>query len=231
MATDSVLCGLQSSSMKLLPSVQTKPTRRPVSQSVKETVETPASQARCELSLAWYSNWFQVLRTLVILELDNKGPSGAHGPRTANWTGLHCGAASENIFNLAVIILSKDCLIGDIIYQTDKYNFYQHQIITARRSYWEYYLQPGRTRPVTNDEVVITTSAHISSLNLPGQATPGLTPDRLSPPHIECYLYDHCLLFVGCWRKSARPTHKNCWLGWEMLCHHNTGSDLAVRAL
>ena len=34
-------------------------------------------------------------------------------------TGLHCGAASENIFNLAVIILSKDCLIGDIIYQTE----------------------------------------------------------------------------------------------------------------
>ena len=77
-----------------------------------------------------------MLRTLVILELDNKGPSGAHSRSVGlHWTGLHYGAASEYIFNLAVIILSKDCLIGDIIYQTDKYNFYQDQIITGRRSY------------------------------------------------------------------------------------------------
>ena len=65
-----------------------------------------------------------MLRTLVILELDNKGPSGVH---CLDWTGLHYGAASEYIFNLAVIILSKDCLIGDITFQTDKYNFYRER--------------------------------------------------------------------------------------------------------
>ena len=93
-----------------------------------------------------------MLRTLVILELDNKGPSGAHGPRTANWTGLHCGAASENIFNLAVIILSKDCLIGDIIYQIIRlrnrtYKQRRGIITEALILRILHYLEPGRTRP------------------------------------------------------------------------------------
>lgn len=150
-----------------LPSVQTKPTPQ---SSQWRKLSRDLGQTRCELSLAWYSNWFQVLRTLVISELDNKSPSGAQVCRT----GLDFSTAPpRNIFNLAVIILSKDCLIGDIIYQTDKY-----LLTNTGGGYWDNYsgvdIQniTGTTAgadslAVTNYEVVITTSAHISSLSTP----------------------------------------------------------------
>ena len=107
-------------------------------------------------------------------------------------TGLQCGAASENIFNLAVIILSKDCLIGDIIYyiyQTEKYNLQTTAgdigIITRAFIFRILLGEQSPTRLVTNDEVVITTSAHISSLTWSYTGP-------LSPPSVACYLYDHC---------------------------------------
>ena len=102
-------------------------------------------------------------------------------------TGLHCGAASENIFNLAVIILSKDCLIGDIIYQTENLQTTAGDIGIITRAFIFRILlgEQSPSRAVTNDEVVITTSAHISSLTWSYTGP-------LSPPSVASYLYDHC---------------------------------------